>query len=137
MARARGFNITMLGDKKLAKDLKRLEIKMQKRIVKKAINRGAIMLRNAVRAAAPVGKTGNLKKYIHKITFSSARSGLLGARVQPGKREQMGIAASDPYYYPAIVEYKFKSYLRATLDTLRNTILEKVRQEIKRGVESG
>lgn len=125
-------DISMLGDKKLAKKLKKIDIKMQKKIVKGAIKDAAQPILVLAKAYAPVD-SGKLKNSLKlKMGAKQSKRGSIGVRIETGTREQLGIDADDKYFYPAVLEFKVKSFLRRAID--KNP--DGVRRDIGRNIRA-
>ena len=107
------------------KDLLRFEIccerlgeKTALKAARKAAQKGATLAGRAVRNAAPVGKTGQLKKGFKKKAEKSRKRGKFGYQYamdrakndifqKPIKRPGILGGKNDKGYYPASVEYGF------------------------------
>lgn len=102
------FDISMLGVPQLTAEFKALESKFQKKALRKGLRAGAKIIQRAAKANAPQGETGNLRKFI-KVRADKRSRSRLGIRVMTGTRDQLGIDANDPVYYPGVVEYGSKN----------------------------
>ena len=120
-------DISMTGDKLLQKKLKRLEFNTQKKIIRNAINRAILPVRDKAKALVPFD-TGLLEQSIKRKT--SSRKGKASARIRTGTRSELGIPLDAKGYYPAIVEYGTStqpaySYMRAAITALRSHVIKK------------
>lgn len=125
-------DIRVIGDKRLARKLKRLDGAVQRDIVRKALRKAARPVLQEAQALAPV-KTGTLQSSLIIRAFRG-RGRAVGVVVQTRNREFFGIAPDDPYFYPAVVEYRHKSYLRAAVDTRRAEFFRLSRSEVAAGI---
>lgn len=127
------LDVSILGERELQKKLQRVEIAMQRRIVKKAMLEGAEIVLRLARLFVPV-RTGKLRDSLRKRALTGVR-GAVGARVETGTRDKLGIAKDDPFFYPAIVEYKHQSYLRRAVDEDPETVKRVIARHIRAGIE--
>lgn len=112
--------------------LKDLEAKLAKKIVRQALRAGGKIVATKAKALVPVD-TGALRKSI-KVRAAKGRRGTIGIRVATGTRQELGIDASDRWYYPAVVEYLSTSYLRAAADSTRDQVIREVGKIIGEGL---
>lgn len=133
MARDKFIDIRLLGDKELQKNLRKIDITLQRRIMKQALKRAAGPVLAEAKTRVPT-RTYKLYESLKIRVFS--RKGAPMAVVETGTRAELGIPASEKFFYPAVVEYKHKSYLRAALDASRAEVLNIMRATIKAGIES-
>ena len=97
------IDIAVIGDKELQRKLKALDEKMQKKIVRKALRQAAKPVLSAARLLCPEN-TGRLRASL-KLKVRRQKRGVFGVEVITGTRQELGIRANDPYYYPAAVEF--------------------------------
>lgn len=143
MARSDRFvDISIVGDKKLQAKLRRLETKVQRKIVRKALRDAAKPVLADAKARVPVD-TGLLKRSLVVRAARRQRRGTFGVFIQPKGRDFFGIPGDDPYFYPAIVEFgslkralPARSYLRAAVDDNRSATLLRIRNEIASQVKA-
>lgn len=134
----KSFNISMVGDRKLQRKLASLRKVVQTPIVRDSMAHAMKPVQEMAQANAPV-LTGRLKKSI-KIGSFSAKGGVIGAAVRSGTRRQLRIEPSDPYYYPAALEYgtakkPAKSFMRAAMFAKRGEVIARFRRNLKRILE--
>lgn len=83
---AKGFEVD---GRRLVSQLRRLPDRVANRAARKAVNAGIAVIVTAVKPAAPVGETGNLKKSVGKKTKQYNRAdrtvGLVGPRIDSGR----------------------------------------------------
>lgn len=103
MPSTRMIDISLLGDREAERKLHRLDVALQRKIVRAALRLGARPVRDEAKRLAPV-LTGKMRDTI-TIKALRARRGNFGVQVQTGTRAQLGIEPNDPYYYPAAVEF--------------------------------
>lgn len=123
----------LIGDKRLARKMELLAVGIQRKIVRKALRRAARPVRDRARSLAPV-RTGALRKSI-KVRAAKLRGrGRIGILVKTGTREELGIEASNRWYYPAVVESLHQPYLRPALDGSRGQVKSILVQEMRREI---
>jgi len=132
------IDIAVIGDKELQRKLKALDIKMQKKIIHKALRAAAKPILAQSKATAPV-LSGRLKKSL-KLRARRARRGVFGVQVMTGTRQELGIPAGYPYYYPAAVEYGHARapahpFLRPALEANRQKGINIAANVIRQGIE--
>jgi len=133
-----GIDISGLGDARLQARLKRLDAKVQKKVVRKALRAGAKMVLAAARALVSAD-TGALRAGL-KPRALKARRGTFGVQVMTPTREQLGIPADASGYYPAVLEYgaeghPARPFLRPALDQARSTATSAIREAIVQGID--
>lgn len=136
MASAKFVDISIVGDKKLQAKLRRLDLKVQRKIVRKALRDAAKPVLADAKARAPVD-TGLLKRSLQVRAATRQRRGTFGVFIQTKGRDFFNIQGDDPYFYPAIVEFgslkhalPARSYLRAAVDANRSATIFRIRTEI-------
>lgn len=133
----KGFmDISILGDKKLQRKLKRMDTQLQKKIVRKSMQDAMKPVKSAAKAYAPVDR-GLLKRSIR--TKSKSKRGTIRVSITTGTRDQLGIPATAKGYYPAAIEYgtrkqPAKPYMRRALTNKKTTILDDVKDGIAEGI---
>jgi HK97 gp10 family phage protein len=132
----KSYDITILGDKKLQRKLSRLRKVVQTPIVRDAMQNALKPVKEMAMRNAPV-KTGKLRKSI-KVGSYSARGGIIGAAVRTGTRRNLGIQATDSYYYPAAHEYgapsrgiPARSFMRSAMFAKRTVVLTRFRRFLR------
>ena len=143
----RTINISVLGSEELQRRLNALPAKVGKKIARKALRAGAKLVQARAKALVPVDE-GDLRKSLKVRTRKRRKRqpDVFGIEVQTGTREQLGIKADAPGYYPLAVEYGYhrvdgtwiapRSYLRAAIDATRARVIFMVKDSIRRLVES-
>ena len=131
---SQGIDIDMLGDKELARDFAALPFKVQKKLFRKSLRPGAKIVQARAKELVPV-KTGRLKRSL-KIRATRRARRVLGVQVLTGTREQLGISPDAKGYYPAALEYGYKtasgkvvpkrSYLRRAADEKKELVIRKI-----------
>lgn len=130
---AGNVDIRITGEAELQRNLNALEQKIQKRLTRRAMKAAAVPLLARSQELAPV-LTGATRDHLQIRMFS--RRNFFGARVQTGTREEMGIPADSPWYYPAIVEYRGHPFMRPAVDETRAQVIETFIAELKDEVNS-
>ena len=123
------IDISVLGDKELQNSLKKLDIKLQKKIFKKAVRDAAKPILANAKSLVPVD-TGKLKESI-KLKTGTGRRGTVGVRIETGTRADLGINADDVYFYPTVIEYNNTSYLRAAIDKNPEAVKRQIGRNIR------
>lgn len=121
------------GLKEIIDKLNALPVKLENKVVRKALRKGINEIRDLARSKVTVD-TGNLKKSI--ITLGHREKGKTAFKVAVVKRKSK--TSKDPYY-AQFVEFgtskmAAKPFLRPSLDEAENTVLEKTIEEIKKGI---
>lgn len=121
-----GFDLSLLGVKGMDRKLRRLEAKVQKSIVRKALRASAKRVRVYVVANLSGVKvnvdTGTLRDAFAKAKIrGTSRRGLIRIGLQYPERDDLGIPADSKYYYPTAVEYghgdvRAYPYMRPAVD---------------------
>lgn len=130
------MEIELKGFEELGKALQVLPRVMRDRLVKRVMRKVGRIVQEKAQVNAPVD-TGNLRDH---ITFSiQQKRAWIIARVRTGTRAAMGVAADDPWYYPAIQEYGAESvgvpevaYMRRSLDQTRERVVATMKGSIGR-----
>jgi HK97 gp10 family phage protein len=132
-------DVSVLGDKELQKKLKRLDIKLQKKIVRNAISRAILPVKHKAKSLVPV-ESGLLKKSIKRKT--GVKKGIARARIVTGTRIELGIPIDAKGYYPAAIEFGVpsqgkaaKSFMRAAITALKSHVLKKTGDHIDEGIK--
>ena len=142
-----GFAI-LQGAKNLDKVLQKKFLAAARRELVKSSHEGAQQVLVAAQSRAPVGDTGklwaglNVERHTGKMRPGQIR----GWRVSTGTREEMGIDAKAKGYYPAAVEFGYKtkggghvaprSYLRAGLLACESVVIAITGGRLRRMITS-
>lgn len=126
----------MLGDKQLQKDLKNLDIKLQRKIVRSSISKAMLPVRNKAKQLVPVD-SGALRDSIKRK--NKTRRGVSRSRIVTGTKFELGIPADAKGYYPAAIEYgtrdqPARSFLRRALTDLKSSVLRNTGKFIHEGI---
>lgn len=131
-------DVSQLGDKRVSAKLARLDIKVQKKIVRQALRKAAAPILATAKARVAVD-TGALRDGL-TIRAVKAKKGVFGIQVATPRRAELGIPADAKGFYPAVLEYGSvdhppKPYLRPALEQNRDralaTVADFVRDEIE------
>jgi HK97 gp10 family phage protein len=138
MATAKAVSIDFIGDKGLARALKRLPITLQKKIVRPALRKGFKVVFDASKAAAPVGE-GRLKRKL-KLRATKRSRGGFGVRIVTPPREQLDIPPGAKGYYPAHIELGTQTvaarpFLRSSFDAHKDRAVKIIAREIAAGLK--
>lgn len=133
------FDISLLGDAELTQKLQGLPEKLERKVIRQAIRKGGQPIVRDAKAQANK-LTGAMAKSI-KLRAMKRKKGRIGVRIQTGTRGELGIAADDPYYYPAIVEFGDGEthhpyrFMRGALERNQQQSLTVIRDAIAQGIE--
>ena len=135
---AKFIDIKVTGDRETQMALDSLTRAVGTRIVIEALDVAGQPVLAAARQKAPA-LTGKLKRTLGLYKLKTRKK--IGVRVSTGTREELGIAADDPYYYPMAVEVGTAKapahpYLRPALDENRQRCIDIAAYEIRKGVEA-
>lgn len=132
------FDISLTGDKRTARKLKKMDKKLARKIMRQALKDAMEPVKVLAKNRAPVD-TGLLRRSIR--TAASVNQKRAAAFVRTGTRKQLRIPLDADYYYPAGIEYgtrktPARSFLRSALGNLRHSVLRKVGENIRRLLET-
>lgn len=137
-------NVKFLGSRELERKLAKLEAKVQRSIVRKALRRIAATVKPLMEAAIPID-TGLLKSQGLRLRAAKRSRTNLGVNIMTPSRKELGISSDSPYYYPAHVEFGHNSpltgkvhavsYIRAVMDRVRETKIKELGHEVGRAIE--
>lgn len=96
------FDIALLGVPALEAQLAALPVKVERRVIAKALRSAANLILPVARARAP-RKSGVLQRTIRTRALRRSRN-RIGFGVFTGRRADLGIPADARYYYPAAQE---------------------------------
>ena len=127
-------DIRVFGDKDLQKQLKKLPDRLQNRILKQAIKKGAKITLQRTKTIVPK-ETGRLSESLKVKPIKRSRV-KIGYQVLTGTREELGIPAGKKGYYPMAIETGTKNrpakpYMRPALDQTENQVLGVIKGAIK------
>lgn len=118
------------GLEQLISKLNSLPDKLEKKVVRTAVRKGAILIRNKAREKAPTG-TGTLKKSI-KIRSNRAGNGVVSFKIGPTNDKKKG----TDIFYGRFQEFGTSKmpahpYMRPAYDESESEVLDAVINEIK------
>lgn len=122
------------GLEEVLKKLYELPTKLEKKVLRSAVRKGAVMIRDKARGYAPTD-TGNLKKSI--VVMNKRIDGKIALKVGVLKRKSKN--SKDPFY-ARFVEFGTskmvaKPFMRPAFDASSDDVLEVVVNDIKLKVE--
>jgi len=144
------IDISMVGDRKLRRAFARLPVNFQRKIGREAIRGGTKPMFQAVKANAPRGPTGDLKRRLKLRTLKRSRV-QIGVQITTGTMEDFGIPkksakGKDKFFYPFIQDVgsaklsatrfmreKFDAMEKATFNRIVKLIDQGVQQDFKKG----
>lgn len=135
----RFIDITLLGDKALQAKLDRIEQRVQKKIMRKALRDGGRPVLAAAKAKVRVD-SGALKQGLKLRAVKRSRT-TFGVYIRTPTRAELGIAEDDPGYYPAVIEYGAEDrrplpYLRPAIDENRSKAQSRISGVLRQGIEA-
>jgi len=138
-------DIKVLGVPELEKELKRLEARVQRTIVRSALRKSAKRVRGYVVENLSNDKvnvrTGRLRQAFQETSIrGSSRRGFIRLGIAFPEREALGIGPFDKYYYPTAVEYghgevRAYPYMRPAVDEHRSLEVLLIGRDIGRAIE--
>lgn len=129
---AKEFDIRMLGDREIERAFRRIELKMQRKLIQQAAMKAAEPVLAAAKSRAPV-LTGKMRDSLHIAKLKGVR-GAAGAVIQTGTRADLGVPSDAEYFYPAVIEYKHAPFMRPAIDENPVRILQIMAAEIRAGL---
>jgi HK97 gp10 family phage protein len=135
------IDISFLGEQRLQRQLRALDIKLQRKIVRGAMRKAMRPVLKAARNKVPFDQ-GWLKSSLH--IKSRTRKGVTKLYVATGTREKLQIDADEKAFYPAVLEFGTfenraiaKPYLRPAITENKTQVIEIMRKDIAKGIERG
>lgn len=124
------------GLEQLISKLNNLPEKLEKKVIRAAVRKGAILVRDKAREKAPV-KTGTLKKSI-KIRSNKVANGIISFKIGPTNDKKKG----TDVFYGRFIEFgtskmAAKPFMRPALDESETEVLNVVIDNIKSKLEEG
>ncbi len=138
MATIASIDFKAFGIKELEAKFRKLPLRMQNKILRPSMRAGAKLVHQAAKSAVPKD-TGLLRRSIILKAMKRSRT-RIGFVVRTKGREHFGIDDKGKWYRPAIIEYGYvrhgitypaRSYLRATVERLRPTVLRRIGADIR------
>ena len=131
------IDISFVGGWELQQKLKRLEIQLQRKIVRGAMRKAMKPVLASAKSFVAVDQ-GWLKSSLH--IKSRTRKGRTKVYVATGTREDLGIPSDAKGYYPAVLEYGTRtrapqSYLRRAMAQHKTDVISNMRSDIGAGIE--
>ena len=141
-----GVSIDLVGDRKLQRAFSKLAGNVQKQYVRKALRAGAKEIMPTVKARASVISPRLARGMKIRALRRSRRR--IGVRILTPTRDELGILAKDPHFWPAAQELGWtvkgggrvmpaRSYLRSALHDKRAAAQEKIRRELWIHIRNG
>ena len=134
------IKVSVINDKQVEKALKKLELKMQKKLVGDSMKRASRFVRRKAKQSAPV-LSGRLRNsfVIRKRQSRSKRNPHIKSMVITKPRAYFGISSTATGFYPAIQEFGSKTlgikpskYLRDSLYDNDKIIIGLFRKDLRR-----
>ncbi|WP_442765105.1 HK97-gp10 family putative phage morphogenesis protein [Sulfurospirillum cavolei] len=124
------------GLEQLISKLNNLPEKLEKKVIRAAVRKGAILVRDKAREKAPV-KTGTLKKSI-KIRSNKVANGIISFKIGPTNDKKKG----TDVFYGRFIEFgtskmAAKPFMRPALDESETEVLNVVIDNVKSKLEEG
>lgn len=134
-------DISLAGDKEVIKNLKRLKITLQKKITRKALRAAAkpVLALAKTRVPRVTGERTDIIRKKLKIRALKRARGAIGVIIQAPTRIDLGIEATDRYYYPAAIELgtsdtSAQPFMRTSMKERNESSLKIVAAEVKKGI---
>ncbi len=132
------LDLKLDGTAQLIKSLEKFDPTLRKKLARRSTRKAAKPVQDTARSLVPI-RTGRLRKGILiRSAKRKRKSSIVGASVVTAKRDKLNIDASEPYYYPTIVEYGAPSrniparpYLRPALDQNKEKVKSIYQSELK------
>ena len=124
------FDISMLGDVQLQKNLSELERAIQRKIVMKGARAAIMHVFPKMKAKVPPGRvTGRMKDTMKVKAGKLFRRTRVAMNIYTGTREELNLDPEQTSYYPAHVELgtrlrSAKSFIRAPFANARNDMIK-------------
>jgi len=135
---AKAVDVSLIGDKRLNRKLRRLPLKVQRKVVRQALREAGRPVLATAKRIVPV-RTGNLRDGL-KLRAIKPRGGQFGVAIKTPTREDLGLPATGGGYYPAHIELGTRNtpaqpYLRPAMDQNRKKSIGILRRQIGAGIE--
>ncbi len=131
------LDIKIAGFEDLNKNLKKLNEKVQTRITKAALKKGANVILAAAKQNTPSDSGANHMNLKVKAIRKKRSSTNIGFAIQTGTREELGIKGKG--YYPFSLEYGTKDteaqpYLRPALEDNREKAIQVIGKALEKSI---
>lgn len=133
-------DISVVGDKKLEKKFRRLALKDQKKVTRKAMRDGAKRAKGRIVdniKADDLIDSGNMLNAFQKTKIRSqtgkSRSIIRIGPLMP-TRDELNIDANDKFYYPAALEKRFR-FMKNAIDKFRVSEIKQIGRDIGLGIQ--
>lgn len=131
-----GFKFASFGGRQVINNLKDLDKKVARQIVRKEVREGLKPVAEAVKARAPVGETGELQKNVKVRAAKGRKRGDIALEVRVGEGDFQG-----DQYYAAFVEYgtskmDAKPFMRPAYDEKADDVADKTTRRIVDEIEA-
>lgn len=128
--------VVITGIKEIDRKLKRLEPKVQKKVLRQSMRSGLKVMAAEVKSQVPV-ETGLTRSAVKVKAVKRKKRGSIELEVavgsKPGLTKQSG---GKPVFYPAVVEYKHDPFMRRSFtakgEEARQTTMRLLRDGIER-----
>lgn len=134
-------DIRLLGDKKLERLLRKLEPRVQKKVIRSAMRKAAKPVLARAKTLVPVRTGKRSGPLIRGMKIKSLKRSRfrVGVLLQTPTREELGLSADDKYYYPSAIELGTSKtpahpFFRNAMDQMRDVSMAIVRREIGNGI---
>ena len=138
------FDISLLGGKELGAALAALPEAVERKVLNAAIKQGTTFVKTIIAARLPRSakhrRSGAHLADTLKVKAFKRRKGRVGYMVQAGTREELGIPANDPFYFPTVLEFGAKNrpphpVWRQAMNEAKAGILAAIRIALDTGIE--
>ncbi len=101
---AQTVSMLVSGLSELQEKFDKLALNMQRKHAQAAIRKGGAVFHKQAKSNAPIGPTGNLKKFLKLRSLKRSRR-RFGVHILTGTRAELGIKKKAKGYYPTSVEF--------------------------------
>lgn len=127
--------IIVTGIKDIDRRLKTLLPRLQKKVIRQGMRAGLKVIAAEVKANAPVD-TGRMKKAVQVRAVKSRKRGSIALEVRiSGKVAGLIKPGRNPVFYPAIVEYKFRQFMKRAFNSKGEAARQVTINAIRMGIE--
>ncbi len=138
------FDLALLGDKALSEALASLPEHLEKKVLTRAMKQATQVLQAITSPRIPRSSVrrrpgSHVADTLH-VRQLRRKKGRIGYALVAGKRDELGITAKDPWYYPAVLEFGTRTRpphpaWRTALHQGHEALLAVIRQELSNGIE--
>ncbi len=121
---------TRIDDREAQRQFNRLKGTLRKKVLTRAMRKGAIRARDEMRRRAPRGRTGKLARNIHIKSVKAYRN-VVSMDIAPTREVYYGLMQELGWTDLSGTHHPARPFLRPSLDEKKGEIIKKVKNEIK------